>query len=118
MSVTSVSAENGQLSDGLSLGQFCFWEQLPSTYLGMPTERLFKCGGIVAMTILAIALTTVTVVALLAQKHQYADLVFRAERNWNNRDIAEHDRLVCCDVVRPGLFVVVLNLREIVGVAG
>ncbi|MGF6995608.1 hypothetical protein P3T25_003976 [Paraburkholderia sp. GAS32] len=55
--------------------------------------------------------------ALLAEKHQQADFVFRAESNRNNRNVAEHDRLVRCDVVRPVLFVVVLNLREIVDVA-
>ncbi|MFM0167634.1 hypothetical protein [Paraburkholderia sediminicola] len=63
----SVSAANGQLSGGLSSGQFCFWERLPSTYLGMPTERLFKCGGIVATMILAITLTTVTFKAALGE---------------------------------------------------
>jgi hypothetical protein len=67
MSVTSVSAANGQLSDGLSPGQFYFWERLPSTYLGMPTERLFKCGRIVAKMILAITLTTVTFTTALGE---------------------------------------------------
>ena len=67
MSVTSVSAANGQLSDGLSPGQFYFLERLPSTYLGMPTERLFKCGRIVAKMILAITLTTVTFTTALGE---------------------------------------------------
>jgi hypothetical protein len=92
-----VSVANGQLFDGLSPAQFCFWERLPSTYLGMPTEHLFKFGGIVAMTIFAITLATATVTTALG----------------DDADVTQHVGPLFCDLpMRPYSFVMVERLER------
>lgn len=47
------------------------------------------------------------VVALLAQKYQHADFVLQPKVTRTTVTCAKHERLACCDVVRPVLLLVV-----------
>lgn len=54
---------------------------------------------------------------LLSQENQDADSISGAKGDGHHGNLAEHDGSVCCDMVGPVGRVMVLNFREIIGIA-